>query len=135
MMSTKPLLAVSLVEMIAADLQTKIIDEEFRAGDRLVIDSIARLYNVSLVPVREALVRLHTQGLLTFVPNVGYRIAPALSAEDLDKLFNIAARAAAISATHLVVQKAALELDVAPDEFEALEPRLRGGRALSVSET
>jgi DNA-binding GntR family transcriptional regulator len=87
MMSTKPLLAVSLVEMIAADLQTKIIDEEFRAGDRLVIDSIARLYNVSLVPVREALVRLHTQGLLTFVPNVGYRIAPALSAEDLDKLF------------------------------------------------
>jgi hypothetical protein len=44
--------------------------------------------------------------------------------------FNIAARAAAISATHLVVQKAALELDVAPDEFEALEPRLRGGRPM-----
>jgi hypothetical protein len=44
--------------------------------------------------------------------------------------FNIAARAAAISATLLVVQKAALELDVAPDEFEALEPRLRGGRPM-----
>lgn len=43
---------------------------------------------------------------------------------------HIAARAAAISATHLVVQKAALELDVAPDEFEALEPRLRHGRPL-----
>ena len=28
----------------------------------------------------------------------------------------------------LLVQKAAIELDVAPDEFEALEPRLRGGR-------
>ncbi len=41
---------------------------------------------------------------------------------------NTSARAAAISATHLVVQKAALELDVAPDEFEALEPRRRGGR-------
>jgi len=43
---------------------------------------------------------------------------------------HIAARAAAISATHLLVQKAALELDVAPDEFEALEPRLRHGRPL-----
>ncbi|MEA2895972.1 MAG: hypothetical protein QOJ84_1587 [Bradyrhizobium sp.] len=43
---------------------------------------------------------------------------------------NIAARAAAISATHLLVQKAALELDVAPDEFEALEPRLREGRPM-----
>ncbi|MGX9428860.1 MULTISPECIES: hypothetical protein [Bradyrhizobium] len=36
------------------------------------------------------------------------------------------ARSAAISATHLLVQKAALVLDVAPDEFDALEPRLRG---------
>lgn len=40
------------------------------------------------------------------------------------------ARAAAISATHLLVQKAALALDVAPDEFEALEPRLRAGRPM-----
>jgi hypothetical protein len=32
--------------------------------------------------------------------------------------------------THLLVQKAALELDVAPDEFEALEPRLRHGRPM-----
>lgn len=37
-------------------------------------------------------------------------------------------RAAATSATHLLVQKAALALDVAPNEFEALEPRLRDGR-------
>ncbi|MHC2676960.1 Lhr-like helicase [Bradyrhizobium diazoefficiens] len=43
---------------------------------------------------------------------------------------HIAARAAAISATHLLVQKAALELDVAPDEFEALEPRLRHDRPM-----
>lgn len=41
-----------------------------------------------------------------------------------------AARAAAISATHLLVQKAALALDVAPDEFEALEPRVRAGRPM-----
>jgi hypothetical protein len=45
-------------------------------------------------------------------------------------MFQISARAAAISATHLLVQKAAIELDVAPGEFEALEPRLRGGRPM-----
>lgn len=38
-----------------------------------------------------------------------------------------AVRAAAVSATQLVVQRASLELDVDPDEFEALEPRLRRG--------
>jgi hypothetical protein len=49
---------------------------------------------------------------------------------------HIAARAAAISATHLLVQKAALELDVAPDEFEALEPRLRHDRpVLQIADT
>lgn len=39
-------------------------------------------------------------------------------------------RAAAISATQLLVQRAALELDIAPEEFESLEPRLRSGRPL-----
>jgi Lhr-like helicase len=40
---------------------------------------------------------------------------------------HLATRAAAISATQILVQKAALELDVSADEFEALEPRLRSG--------
>jgi len=39
-------------------------------------------------------------------------------------------RSAAISATQILVQKAALDLDVASDEFEALEPRLREGKAM-----
>ncbi|MFE0757898.1 DEAD/DEAH box helicase [Inquilinus sp. NPDC058860] len=39
-------------------------------------------------------------------------------------------RSAAISATQILVQKAALDLDVASDEFEALEPRLRDGNPM-----
>jgi hypothetical protein len=39
-------------------------------------------------------------------------------------------RAAAISATQLVIQRAALEMDIGPEEFESLEPRLRDGRPL-----
>jgi hypothetical protein len=39
-------------------------------------------------------------------------------------------RAAAISATQILVQLAALNLDVSSDEFEALEPRLRNGRPM-----
>jgi hypothetical protein len=39
-------------------------------------------------------------------------------------------RAAAISATQLLIQRAALELDIAPEEFEALEPRARRGLPL-----
>lgn len=43
---------------------------------------------------------------------------------------DIATRAAAVSATQILVQRAALELDVSAEEFEALEPRLRDGRPM-----
>lgn len=46
------------------------------------------------------------------------------------RMSSTAARAAAVSATHILVQKAALSLDVSPDEFEPLEPRLRGTQPL-----
>ncbi|WP_145144392.1 DEAD/DEAH box helicase [Roseomonas gilardii] len=43
------------------------------------------------------------------------------------KPWQTSVRAAAVSATQLIIQRAALELDIAPEEFEALEPRLRQG--------
>ncbi|MBB3952647.1 DEAD/DEAH box helicase [Aureimonas jatrophae] len=43
---------------------------------------------------------------------------------------NAAVRAAAVSATQMLLQRSALELDVDPDEFEPLEPRVPGGRPM-----
>ncbi|HHC4785182.1 TPA: DEAD/DEAH box helicase [Escherichia albertii] len=43
---------------------------------------------------------------------------------------NLPTRAAAISATQILTHKAALHLDVSPDEFETLEPRLHFGKPI-----
>ncbi|MFP1798968.1 DEAD/DEAH box helicase [Lonsdalea quercina] len=43
---------------------------------------------------------------------------------------NLPTRAAAISATQILTHKAALYLDVSPDEFETLEPRLHRGKPI-----
>ncbi|WP_313080107.1 helicase-related protein, partial [Atlantibacter sp.] len=43
---------------------------------------------------------------------------------------NLPTRAAAISATQILTHKAALYLDVSPDEFETLEPRLHHGKPI-----
>lgn len=43
---------------------------------------------------------------------------------------NLPTRAAAISATQILTHKAALYLDVSPDEFETLEPRLHNGKPI-----
>ena len=37
-------------------------------------------------------------------------------------------RAAGISATQLIIQRAAIEMDISPEEFEVIEPRLRSGQ-------
>ena len=73
--------------------------------------------------------RKETDALYLEVTDFDTRLCLDLVAKS-GTMFQISARAAAISATHLLVQKAAIELDVAPDEFEALEPRLRGGRPM-----
>lgn len=55
-------------------------------------------------------------------------IPPGLRLNALGRTpYKAAVRAAAVSATQLLVQRASLELDVDPDEFEVLEPRLRRG--------
>lgn len=45
-------------------------------------------------------------------------------------VYKTSMRAAAVSATQLLMQRAALEMDIGPEEFETLEPRLRRGLPL-----
>lgn len=56
--------------------------------------------------------------------NTGLNLSVA-EGETLRHESNTAFRAALLSATQLIIQRAALELDIAPDEFEMLEPQLR----------
>lgn len=45
-------------------------------------------------------------------------------------IYRTSVRAAAVSATQLLIQRASLEMDIGPEEFETLEPRLRNGKPL-----
>ena len=68
---------------------------------------------------------------------VGPRTLEGLSgAQILDALGRTSVRAAALSATFILVNRAALELDVDPEEFDVIEPRIfrpSGGVAVPVS--
>ena len=63
---------------------------------------------------------------------LGMQSVPAgLALHKFDRgAFGASLRAAVVSATHLVVQRAALETDIDPDAFDVLEPRKRKGRPL-----
>jgi len=63
-----------------------LIDGELKAGATLGIDALARDFEVSQTPVREALARLESTGLVRRVALKGYRVAPVATPEELVKL-------------------------------------------------
>ena len=56
-------------------------------GTRIVIDTVATALSMSISPVREALMRLAAEGLVTFEPNRGYAVAPRLGELEFNQLF------------------------------------------------
>lgn len=77
----------SLVDRAHDELLRKITDGELPESQRMIINRLARELGTSLIPVREALARLHSEGLVTFEYNKGYRVTPAPTLEELHRLF------------------------------------------------
>jgi len=77
----------SRVDLAYETLARGIFDRVLKPGDRLGIDAAARRLQMSITPVREALARLASDGLLTQVANQGYRVAPLLTATEFHALF------------------------------------------------
>jgi len=70
-MPRRKLLAVAIADAIAEAVATR----HLGPGLRVVETTLAKSYNTSRVPVREALKILHTQGILTGGGHRGYRVA------------------------------------------------------------
>lgn len=79
--------STSLVDRVAEQVTTILLDGQLRPGDAININALAKTAGVSVVPVREALARLGAVGLLRFVPNHGYSVAPQLTPERRTALF------------------------------------------------
>ncbi len=56
-------------------LRSDIVDGRFRPGERLVIADIAKRYDTSPMPVREALTKLQQDGFVEVKPYVGAHVA------------------------------------------------------------
>ncbi|TWD80047.1 DNA-binding GntR family transcriptional regulator [Kribbella amoyensis] len=78
-------------QMLADDvyeaIKTMLMDHAIRPGARISIDGLARDFQVSSTPVREALARLESEGLAVKEPLKGYRATPLLSKDEFDDLY------------------------------------------------
>ena len=77
-------IASSVVEI----LREKIISHEIKGGQPLRQDALAEQLNVSRIPIREALLQLEAEGLVSFAPHKG-AVATKISAREADELFDV----------------------------------------------
>jgi DNA-binding GntR family transcriptional regulator len=82
-LDTGPLRAASLTTQSYDRLRRAITEGALAEGYPLVIAQLVRSFGISHTPVREALARLHSEALVTFVDNVGYRVAGRPSEADV----------------------------------------------------
>ena len=68
-------------------LKADVINDQFQAQERIVIEAVATRLGVSPTPVREALARLAGEQLVAFRAYVGYSVLAPLSPIELRDLF------------------------------------------------
>jgi len=90
-------------EVIAQSIKEMIFQAELKPGQQLVQESLARMFGVSRVPVRDALQILINMGIAVNVPRRGVIVRP-FSRKLLDELFEIR-KVLEGSAIHMVVKK------------------------------
>ena len=78
-----------LADGVYETIKALIMDRHLEPGAKINMDALARDLEVSPTPVREALARLESDGLVTKRPLVGYTTAPLLGTDGLAELFEL----------------------------------------------
>lgn len=91
----------NLPAIIAEELRESILNGEIEAGAQMKQEEIARRFDSSLIPVREALRNLETEGLVTFYPNKGAFVSK-LSSERAREVFE----------TRILIEKGAMAMSI-----------------------
>lgn len=78
-----------LGDAVYAGIFERIMSLEVAPGQRISVDALSRQLGVSQTPVREALTRLESEGLVHKTPLVGYSAAPRLSPGEVADLFEM----------------------------------------------
>lgn len=69
-------------------LRNAIIRCEVKPGERLIIDDLAKRFEISIIPVREALRLLQSEGLVVSVAHVGATVGP-ISRDSVLEVFTV----------------------------------------------
>ena len=120
-------LSRTVCERVTEALREDIVDGVLAPEERLKISMLTERYGVSAAPVREALQQLHTEGLISIIPNRGACVR-RISAKEFVHLMDVReaieglqARRCAETSTQTLIH----ELKKANDKFESAAQKVR----------
>jgi DNA-binding GntR family transcriptional regulator len=115
-----------LSEQIKEQLIEDLLHKKYKPGDRLVESSIAREFNVSQAPVREAIKSLVEMELLDFEPYKGITVK-AFTSEDLQEVFMVRASLESLAAKQAVKNITAKEIENLEEILENMLEAAKNG--------
>ena len=84
-----PVRRSTLGDDVYESLKSLIMEHTLAPQDRVNIDAVARELEVSPTPVREALARLESEGLVRKRPLAGYTVSPLLTRQEFTDMFDM----------------------------------------------
>ncbi|NVO17496.1 MAG: GntR family transcriptional regulator [Rhodoplanes sp.] len=78
----------SLAEGAYANLRARILDNRMMPGDQFTEGELASILNMSRTPIREAMLRLASEGLVEVRPRHGMRVKP-ISVTDMREIYDV----------------------------------------------
>lgn len=84
----RPVRKAGLRDEVYHAIVEMIVEGRLPDGAPLRVEALAQMLEVSPTPVREALVQLESTGLVDYVANKGYTVAPLPSAEDMRQIMD-----------------------------------------------
>jgi len=118
-----PIPRQSLAAAVVERLRERILNGDLREGQQLRQDAIAADFQISRIPVREALSHLAAEGLITIVANRG-AIVSALSPEEIGELFETRAVLECYMLRHAIPNLTEQDFERAEDILREFEESL-----------
>lgn len=87
-MDTKHYQSLTLVDVVYEALKKDIAEKSFRPGQKLIIRELNERYGISGTPIKQALNRLITEGLVESIPRKGIKVRD-LQWDEIEELMDI----------------------------------------------
>jgi DNA-binding GntR family transcriptional regulator len=116
----------SLRDALVAELRERIINREFEPGQRLVERELSELFEVSRIPLREAILQVEADGLVRSVPRRGAFVA-SFSLKEVEDLFDLRETIEPLAGRLAARRAESASLDALRADFESAEDAARRG--------